>query len=168
MNILLVVLVLIILLLISISNSQHVKYIPERIIPIEKIEPTQTKKVIAYDYDNTLVDINNFVISPMVEKMKKDYVDGHKVYIVTYRYQRHIDPIHEFLDKMGMSDVEVIATNRTDKSIALRKINADIFYDDQPGIVQEVKMNYPTAEVYLVDYKLANSVKDYRGMVQRV
>ncbi len=126
-------------------------------------------EVVAYDYDNTLVNqYTGDTIKLMLEQMKKDYHSGKKVYVVTARLDKHTAEIRELLDKNGMSDVKVIATNRTPKSSYLRAIGAGVFYDDQEPVLKEVKNNYPTIRAYQVLYETESEANTFRDMIKEI
>jgi len=126
-------------------------------------------EVVAYDYDNTLVNqYTGSTIKPMLKQMKKDHQSGKKVYVVTARLDRHTSEVRKLLDNNGMSDVKVIATNRTPKSSYLRAIGAGVFYDDQEPVLKEVKTNYPTIRAYQVLYETEPEANTFRDMIKEI
>jgi len=70
--------------------------------------------------------------------------------LVTARQSEAIEVTLEWLDKVGLNEVEVKFTSK--KWEVAKEGEVSVFVDDNPTISNEIVKNSPTSKVYLVNY----------------
>jgi len=128
----------------------------DRNLIYEQYVHKKDSKVIGYDFDDCLQRVDDRTpIEVVVKRMLSDLSLGHKVVIVTSRGAIGLPEIHRFLQKYGIDDkVEVYHTGNNSsrkKSPVIKKLNVSRFYDDQPGYLDDIRINAPHVELYQTD-----------------
>lgn len=116
---------------------------------------------VAYDIDDTLLDLQGNLIQPIIKELIKDYYNGCKIYLITAR--PNIPPSIEFtkmqLRNVGIDkyvDIEncVYYTTAGSKVPALRDLNIQKFYDDYCVNIMDILNNshhlHPEFKLYQV------------------
>ncbi len=81
-----------------------------------------------------------------LKKLKKE---GHKVFIITLRTDSEIKYTKQWLQQHNISEFEeIINTNNGPKSEACKKINLDLFIDDYPTMLEELKGIVPNIIIF--------------------
>lgn len=102
---------------------------------------------IGYDFDDCLKNFKTKKsITPVVDNMVKDHKNGNRVIIITARGDRGVPEIREFLEKINLNEdkIKIYPTGSkldSRKSIVINNEKVDIFYDDQPGFLDEIIKN---------------------------
>lgn len=112
-----------------------------------------SRKTIAYDFDDCLKNYKTKKpIEPVVNDMKRNYKNGNRVIVVTARGQLGVPEIKRFLEEMDMDvTIPIFATGDSisrKKSKVIKQENVDVFFDDQPGFLEDVAINCPNVKLY--------------------
>jgi len=79
-------------------------------------------------------------ISDAKKYLKKLKEQGHKIFIVTLRTDSEIRYTKKWLEQHNISEFEkIVNTNNTPKSEACKNLDLDLFIDDYPTILEELK-----------------------------
>ena len=113
----------------------------------------EKKIVVGYDFDDCLKKYDDKqTIQPVLNKLKEDLSRGNKVVIITARGKLGLPEIYDFLTEHGIKNqVDVYHTGDTEdrrKSRLVKELNVSRFYDDQPGFLEDIRLNAPHVQLY--------------------
>ena len=122
-------------------------------------EPKSTQKTspvrltIAYDFDDCLKNVKTKKpLTSVVNNMLNDYKTDKRVIIVTARGKAGVPEIEDFLKEYNLEGKIPIYTTGDNvdrkKSTILCKENVDVFFDDQPGFLEDVAKNCPHIQLF--------------------
>ena len=109
---------------------------------------------VGYDFDDCLREYKTKKdIMSVVNKMLSDHQNGKRVVIITARGTIGKPEIVEFLKKYGKTEDQIKIYTTGDnfsrkKSPVIKQLGVDVFYDDQEGYLQDVKINCPNVKLY--------------------
>ena len=111
------------------------------------------RKTIAFDFDDCLKNYKTKKpIKAVVNEMKCNYKNGHRIIIVTARGQVGVPEIKQFLKEIDMDvGIPIFATGDSisrKKSKVIKQENVDVFFDDQPGFLEDVAINCPNVQLF--------------------
>ena len=157
-----VLLSLLCIVLIVMTTKDTFKNVESPTAPISK------KTTVAYDFDDCLKNVKTKLPLPdVVHNMLEDYNKGNRVIIVTARGKIGVPEIEDFLAEYNLDyKIEIFTTgdnlSRMKSPIICRE-NVDIFYDDQPGFLQDVADNCPNVILYQTFPNDRENIRPYKN-----
>ena len=141
-------------------------------------EPISTKKsthklTVAYDFDDCLKNVKTKnPLSDVVNNMLKDYENQYRVIIVTARGALGVPEIENFLKQYNLNGkVPIYTTGDTvdrKKSPIICRENVDVFFDDQPGFLEDVAKNCPKVQLFQTFPDSEISIRPYPSNRKRM
>jgi hypothetical protein len=94
-------------------------------------------KTITVDFDDTLAEERWTGWTTQLQPIQKvvDFVcekaeEGYDIHIVTYRYPRHLDEVHNFVKVYSLPIKQIVATGMKPKGPYIKQLGAELHVDD--------------------------------------
>lgn len=116
-------------------------------------------KVITVDFDDTLATTQTtgwggttlVPIERVIEYVKSESSKGVKIYIVTFRKNKHKSEVERFVKHHKIPIVDIICTNGESKTRYVKELNSTLHIDDDLSTL--IKLELAGIDTLLVDWE---------------